>query len=459
LDEQGQPLQPDLPSVLVDTPADKLQLVLDHSVTGALHLPEGMTGLFVRDSIIDSPRRSSQADFSRALVSGSLSPFPGLSSSAPQINVTIGDEGPYLATLSTPPAPVPATLADARDALQQAIRAAHYTIPFTAARVLSVSNRLVVFPGSDEKIVIEVAGSDPAATELRLDPASSRETSAVISGPLTPFPTMSPTAQVNVTSGTDGPSVATFAGTPSSVAQARDQLQVAIRAAGITAGFTGALVANIDDQLVVLSGDGASPITFSAAAADSASILQLKLATERPAIAADEGGDLPGPPTTLVRTTIFGEVHVQQLQASEVIFTSPAFARRRQEGCVRFSYVPEGSETPRRYRCQPDFEIAQRMEEAERAAGGTPISDVDRDAIRDDVRGWLQPSFTDVHYGLPGYCQLLASCPEQIQTGAEDGSEMGVFCFLKQPQRVTSLRVRLQEYLPFGLEPGLIYVT
>jgi hypothetical protein len=460
LDEQGQPSQPDLPSVLIDAPADKLQLVLDHSISGALRLPEGMTGLFVRDSIIDSPRRSAQADFSPVLVSGSLSSFPALSSSAPRMKVTIGDEGPYIVTLSRPPAPVPATLADARDALQRAIRAAHYTLPFTATRVLSASNRLIVVPGGDEEIVIEVAGRDATASDLRLDPSSSRQTSAVISGPLSPFPAISATAQVNVSSGMEGPKIATFASTPASVAQARHQLQLAIRAAGTGAGFTGALVTNMDDQLVVVSGDSAGPITFGSSAIDSTTLIQLKLATERPAIAADDGGDIPGPPATLIRATIFGRVHVQQLLlASEVIFTSPALSRQKQDGCVRFSYVPEGSETPKRYRCQPDFEIAQRIEEAERAAGGAPISDADRDAIRDGVRGWLQPSFTDVHYSLPGYCQLLASCPQQIQTGAEDGSEMGVFCFLKQPQRVTSLRVRLQEYLPFGLEPGMIYVT
>ena len=186
------------------------------------------------------------------------------------------------------------------------------------------------------------------------------------------------------------------------------------------------------------------------------------LDTERPAIAADAAGDIPGPPATLLRTTIFGEVHVQQLLlASEVIFTALVLSQRRQSGCVRFSFVPEGSITPRRYRCQPDFEIEQRIQDAERAAaaGGTTLSGLDRDAIRDDVRGWLQPAFTDIHYGLPGYGQLSVSCPQQIQAGAADGSEMGAFCFLKQPQRVTSLRVRLEEYLPFGLEPGLIYVT
>jgi hypothetical protein len=188
----------------------------------------------------------------------------------------------------------------------------------------------------------------------------------------------------------------------------------------------------------------------------------LALDTARPAIAADDGGDIPGPPTSLVRTTVFGEVHVQELVlASEVIFNARVLSKRRQQGCVRFSFVPDGSETPRRYRCQPDLEITQETEAAERAASaaGTTLSQADRDAIRDDVRSWLLPSFTDIHYGMPGYGQLLVSCPQQIQTGAEDGSEMGAFCFLKQPQRVISLRVRLQEYLPFGLEPGLIYVT
>jgi len=459
LDEQGQPLRPDAPSILVDAPADSLQMLIDHSITGALRLPEEMISLTVRDSIVDSPRRDADADFVPVLISGNLSPFPTLTSTTPVVNVTIGDEGPYLAVLPS----VPATLADARDALQTAIQSAHTTLPFLAAGVLSVANRLLVLPGTDEELVIEVAGSDPTATELRLDPASSRQTSAVLSGSLPTVISLTAGAPaLSVTVGTEGTNVATFAVSPSSVPQARDQLQAAIRAAGATAGFTGALVSNLANQLVVVSGDGGGPITFSTAPADTITLTQLQLATQRPAIAADDGGDVPRPPTTLLRTTIFGEVHVQQLVlASEVIFTSVVLSKRRQGGCVRFSFVPEGSETPRRYRCQPDFEILRQIEEAERvaAASGTTLSSADRDAIRDDVRGWLQPSFTDIHYGLPGYGQLFVCCPQQIQTGAEDGSEMGAFCFLKQPQRVTSLRVRLQEYLPFGLQAGLIYVT
>lgn len=150
-----------------------------------------------------------------------------------------------------------------------------------------------------------------------------------------------------------------------------------------------------------------------------------------------------GPPTTLERTTIFGVVHVKELAlASEVIFSDPVVADRRQAGCVRLSYVPETSQTPRRYRCQPDL-----------ALEGVP------DSHRDIIRARLTPAFTSVHYGHPAYAQLSRTCALEIRTGAEDGSEMGAFNHLKQPQREANLRLRLQEYLPFGLEPGLIYVT
>jgi hypothetical protein len=36
---------------------------------------------------------------------------------------------------------------------------------------------------------------------------------------------------------------------------------------------------------------------------------------------------------------------------------------------------------------------------------------------------------------------------------------MGAFCHLKQPQRESNLQIRLEEYLPFGLEAGLIDAT
>src|SRR5207244_7015022 len=119
----------------------------------------------------------------------------------PLINITIGNEGPYLALLAT----VPATLADARDALQAAIRSAHSSLPFAAARVVSVANRLIVLPGTYEELVIEIAGTDPTATELRLDPGSARRSSAVVSGAIPSTISLTAgTPALSVMVGTDG---------------------------------------------------------------------------------------------------------------------------------------------------------------------------------------------------------------------------------------------------------------
>ena len=162
----------------------------------------------------------------------------------------------------------------------------------------------------------------------------------------------------------------------------------------------------------------------------------------------------PAAPTWLERVTIFGPVFVISLpMASEVIFDGPVTSTRTQEGCVRFSYVAPQSKTPRRYRCQPDLEIEKEVADAN--AAGTPQETV----IGNAVRKGLVPDFSAKLYGRPEYAQLGLQCPVQIRTGAEDGSEMGAFSFLKQPQREANLRIRLDEYLPFGLEPGIIFVT
>jgi len=175
------------------------------------------------------------------------------------------------------------------------------------------------------------------------------------------------------------------------------------------------------------------------------------------AVAATGTTNEPGPPGTLERVTIFGRSFFRKLPlASEVIFTEPVITDQRQEGCVRFSFVAHPSLTPRGHRCQPDIEIASQIERAEKNG---PLTPAQRAAIITQVRARVVPSFTSIHYGDPGYAQLHLNGPVEIRTGAEDGSEMGVFSHLKQPQRETNLRIRLEEYLPFGLDPGIIYVT
>jgi hypothetical protein len=161
------------------------------------------------------------------------------------------------------------------------------------------------------------------------------------------------------------------------------------------------------------------------------------LETKQYAISDGNGG--AGPSTVIERTTVFGKMHVKELTgASNVIFADNVTVDRLQQNCVRYSYVKDGSQTPRRYRCQPDLEIAKQ--------------------IKTEVLFRLVPAFSSTRYGMPGYGQLHASCPEQIRTGADDGSEMGAFHHLQQPQREANLHAALDEYLRFGLEAGIFYV-
>lgn len=153
-----------------------------------------------------------------------------------------------------------------------------------------------------------------------------------------------------------------------------------------------------------------------------------------------------GGPLHIENSTIIGKVHTGEMElASNTIFlaslavedtwsklSAAVLSDRRQAGCVRFSYLPPASIVPRRYYCQPA---------------------TDGDAVR------VRPQFTSLRYGDPGYCQLGQRCAVEIRQGADDEAEMGAFHNLYQPQRETNLRVRLDEYLRFGLEAGIFYAS
>jgi hypothetical protein len=175
----------------------------------------------------------------------------------------------------------------------------------------------------------------------------------------------------------------------------------------------------------------------------------------------------PGPKTSLVRTTVLGKVAVKEMTlASEVIFNDIVEVDRRQVGCVRFSYVPDGSRTPRRYRCVPK-PLSATSNEAAIDPLSASISDMTNarasmlDAAEEDISDPLimRPVFNSIRYGTPAYAQLSLITPAAIRAGTEDGSEMGAFNMLKYPQRETNLRIGLDEYLRLGVDTGIIYVT
>ncbi len=161
------------------------------------------------------------------------------------------------------------------------------------------------------------------------------------------------------------------------------------------------------------------------------------------------------------RSTFFGAINVKSIEAGNCLFNNIVEAERRQLGCVRFCYLPQNSSVPKRYRCQPDLEINLQIEEAEKEAfeQQATLTNQKRQEIMKKVISWMVPTFTSVEYGQPGYGQLRLLSPAQIRTGAEDGSELGVFSFLKQPQRETNLRSSMDEFLRFGREAGIFFVT
>ena len=185
------------------------------------------------------------------------------------------------------------------------------------------------------------------------------------------------------------------------------------------------------------------------------------------AYAAPDGVDFGGP-LTLLQTTVFGRVAAERFElVSNSILVArapegdpqPAIrAERRQVGCMRFSFVPQGSITPRRFRCQPQLAIDEAVAAREAALGG-PVPAAERAAIIRRAVRRMVPSFTSRRFGRPAYAQLRNGAPREIRTGADDESEMGAFHLVHAPQRETNLRIRLDEYLRFSLEAGAFFET
>jgi len=154
---------------------------------------------------------------------------------------------------------------------------------------------------------------------------------------------------------------------------------------------------------------------------------------------AGEGGTLQ-----VEDSSIIGKVRTHRLPlASNTIFLArralqhdtwkaAIWCTRRQSGCVRFCFVPADAITPGQYRCLP---------------GTDP-----------ELEDALAPQFVSLRYGTPSYGLLGGDCPVAVWRGADDESQIGAYHLLFEPQGVGNLRLRMDEYLPFGLEAGIFLV-
>jgi hypothetical protein len=140
--------------------------------------------------------------------------------------------------------------------------------------------------------------------------------------------------------------------------------------------------------------------------------------------------------THVTRVTVLGRTVAHRLRACDSILGDFTAVDDVQDGCVRFSAYATGSVLPSTY-------------ESATIPPGAPV-------------------FTSSAYGEPGYAQLLETADAlitggadgaSISSGAENGSEMGVFAADLNPLREQGLLIKYAEYMPLGLAPVIIHVT
>lgn len=193
---------------------------------------------------------------SAGLISAALIPFPKLTSSQPELSVTIGSVGPHTVQLDSSDSAT-LSLVDVAKKLQLFFTAAaDLGEAFAQARVLVVGDRLLILPGKiDERVVVAPTANDSTtAVELGLDTQRARTVTGVISGILSSSQLTSQSPELSVTIGTVGPRTLKLGSPPGSPSNAAEQLQAALKDADLAPAFAYARVLVMDNRLLVLPG-------------------------------------------------------------------------------------------------------------------------------------------------------------------------------------------------------------
>lgn len=122
------------------------------------------------------------------------------------------------------------------------------------------------------------------------------------------------------------------------------------------------------------------------------------------------------------RSTVFGDVVVNRLHASEALIQGMVRVTDNQTGCFRFSVADAHADT----RLPPSFEHHL-------VAPGVP-----------------NHAFVSRRFGDPGYAQLSQTAPIEIRRGGENRSEIGVYNRRLIAIRQDDLDAKTAEFLPFG---------
>ena len=132
---------------------------------------------------------------------------------------------------------------------------------------------------------------------------------------------------------------------------------------------------------------------------------------------------------TMDRATVIGRVEIGETVISDAILAGQVFARERFRGCIRFSLLAPGGETPRKHR-------VLRRDPATGATIRAPFLSRDR---RD-----------------PAYLRLDPAGDPRLLTWASDGGEVGAFNAARLGELLAGLARRLAEHTPAGLLTGVV---
>jgi hypothetical protein len=153
---------------------------------------------------------------------------------------------------------------------------------------------------------------------------------------------------------------------------------------------------------------------------------------------------------SLSRCTVLGRTYTHRLSASESILDGFATVEDPQTGCVRFTAYAKGSNLHQPYR---SVEVTAGAPLFESRAFGQP----DYVKLRSDADAQiLAPGKGGSGCGDPS--NAPPSKPGTILEGAQNGSEMGVYCLEGIALKRRGLALKFEEYAPIGQLPVWIDV-
>lgn len=151
--------------------------------------------------------------------------------------------------------------------------------------------------------------------------------------------------------------------------------------------------------------------------------------------ALDAGGagalalDAPRAEVAMDRVTVLGRTEARSVEVSDTILTGPLRAAELFRGCIRFSLIAPGSETPRRHRVLSTDPATGRA---------------------------ITAPFLSLDPRDPAWLRLDPAGEARVLGAASDGGEPGVFNAARLGETLRGVRRRLAEHTPAGLRTGLV---